>query len=221
MTLAESLLRNAREVETDLFGACQRGLSAEIAARSRERRLKENGEAIRRAWPAPGRAAPIPMARLDMYRRPGTGREGYSLDVQAGLLSRLSTRTVVPLLPHGAMPRPVDQANPVFEIGGQRHVLLTQAVASFPSRELKHAPVSLHAEHDSITRVLDLPFIGLRGVQARDGQGSVPIETPPASSSIVSRGGRRGPTVSSAPSAKPVLRRARSAKGRPRRLPRI
>ena len=55
--------------------------------------------------------------------------------------------------------------------------------------------------------------------QRATGQGSRLIDTLSASASMVSRGGSRGPTVSSAPSAKPVLSRARSDSSRPRRLP--
>ncbi len=46
------------------------------------------------------------MARLDVYARPGRDRRGYVPDVQAGLLARLATRTVVLLLPEQDVPGP-------------------------------------------------------------------------------------------------------------------
>lgn len=100
------------------------------------------------------------MARLDVHPMPGKGREGYVVDVQAELLSHLATRTVVPLLPEAAAPRPISELNPVFEILGQRHVLLTQAIASLPARELRGAVASLAAERDGVTRALDILLVG-------------------------------------------------------------
>jgi toxin CcdB len=72
------------------------------------------------------------MARLDVHPMPGKGREGYVVDVQADLLSHLTTRTVVPLLPEEAVPKPISELNPVFEIRGKRHVLVTQAICQRP-----------------------------------------------------------------------------------------
>ncbi|HEY0265439.1 MAG TPA: CcdB family protein, partial [Rhizomicrobium sp.] len=95
------------------------------------------------------------MARLDVHPMPGRGA-GYVLDVQAELLSHLATRVVVPLLPEAAAPRPISELNPVFEIDGRRHVLVTQALASIPGHELKRAVASLAAHRDSITRALDI-----------------------------------------------------------------
>ena len=99
------------------------------------------------------------MPRLDVHPMPGKG-EGYVLDVQADLLSHLSTRTVVPLLPEAAAPKPINELNPVFEIKGRPHVLVTQAIASIPGRELKRVVTSLAAQHDSIVRALDILLIG-------------------------------------------------------------
>jgi len=100
------------------------------------------------------------MARLDVHPMPGKGREGYLLDVQADLLSHLATRTVVPLLPEDAAPKPISELNPVFEIRGNRHVMLTQAIASIPGKELKRAIASLAPQHDAITRALDTLLLG-------------------------------------------------------------
>jgi toxin CcdB len=72
------------------------------------------------------------MSRLDVHPMQGKAGLGYVLDVQADLLSHLSTRTVVPLLPEEHAPKPISELNPVFEIGGKRHVLVTQAIASIP-----------------------------------------------------------------------------------------
>ncbi len=99
------------------------------------------------------------MAQLDVHPMPGKG-EGYVVDVQAELLSHLSTRTVLPLLPEATAPRPISELNPIYEIRGKRHVLVTQAVSSIPGRELRRAVASFAEHHDSITRALGILLIG-------------------------------------------------------------
>ncbi|WP_103174963.1 CcdB family protein [Paracoccus sp. SY] len=79
------------------------------------------------------------MARFDVYARPGGA--GYVLDVQANVLSGLNTRVVVPLLPLADAPNPAKQLNPVFEIGSEPHVMVTQFLAAVP-RTLLRSPVS-------------------------------------------------------------------------------
>lgn len=101
------------------------------------------------------------MARLDVHPMPGKGRDGYVLDVQADLLSHLSTRTVVPLLPEAVAPQPISQLNPIFEIHGKRHVMVTQAVASISGRELKRAVAALTDQHDRVIRALDVLLLGV------------------------------------------------------------
>ena len=100
------------------------------------------------------------MPRLDVYPMPGKGRDGYVVDVQADLLSHLATRIVVPLLSEDTAPRPITELNPVFEILGQRCVMVTQATASIPGRELKRAVASLTDHHDHIMRALDILLLG-------------------------------------------------------------
>ena len=99
------------------------------------------------------------MPRHDVHPMPGKG-EGYVLDVQADLLSHLGTRIVVPLLPEQVAPPPISELNPVFEIKGKRHVMVTQALSAVSNRELKRAVTSLNAQHDTITKALDLLFVG-------------------------------------------------------------
>ncbi len=99
------------------------------------------------------------MARHDVHPMPGKG-DGYVVDVQADLLSGLATRTVVPLLPESAAPKPIRDLNPVFVILGKPYVLVTQAIASIPGQELKGAVASLTEHHDRITRALDILLVG-------------------------------------------------------------
>ena len=100
------------------------------------------------------------MARLDVYPIPGKAQTGYVLDVQANLLSHLATRTVVPLLPEKQAPKPISDLNPTFHISGARYVMVTQAIASIPVRELKRSITSLAQEHDRVIRALDILLVG-------------------------------------------------------------
>jgi toxin CcdB len=100
------------------------------------------------------------MARLDVYPMPGKASVGYVLDVQANLLSHLATRTVVPILPENGAPKPITDLNPIFRIGDTPYVMVTQAIASVPARELKSPIASLAQDHDRITRALDTLLIG-------------------------------------------------------------
>lgn len=98
------------------------------------------------------------MARFDVYARPGGA--GYVLDVQADALSALNTRIVVPLLPMPDAPEPAKRLNPVFEIGSEPHVMVTQFMAAIP-RALLRSPVSNLAERDSeIMAALDMVLVG-------------------------------------------------------------
>ena len=100
------------------------------------------------------------MARLDVYPMPGRGKDGYIIDVQADLLSDLATRTVVPLLSEDVAPKPIRDLNPVFDVLGKPYVMVTQAIASIPGRELKGVVASLTDHHDRITRALDILLLG-------------------------------------------------------------
>ena len=62
---------------------------------------------------------------------PGSPDQGYVLDIQADLLSELTTRVVIPLLPESNV-RAARNLNPIFDISGGRYVLLTQAIATVP-----------------------------------------------------------------------------------------
>ena len=100
------------------------------------------------------------MARLDVYPMPGGAKRRYVVDVQAKLLEQLSTRVVVPLLPLSEAPRPIGELNPVFDIGGDDYMMVTQALAGLSAKELRRPVASLDSQHDRITRALDILLLG-------------------------------------------------------------
>ena len=98
------------------------------------------------------------MAQYDVYER-STG-DGYLLDVQSDLTRGLNTRIVVPLLRSDSAPLPAKRLNPIFEIAGERVVMVTQFMAAIPASELRRPIGSLDHEHDSVVNALDMIFFG-------------------------------------------------------------
>jgi toxin CcdB len=98
------------------------------------------------------------MARFDIY--PGARGKGYLLDCQADILSILSTRVVVPLLPALALPITL-RLNPVFNIDGDDHIMMTQQIFAIPKERLGGAITDLAEEHHAIINALDLLITGI------------------------------------------------------------
>lgn len=98
------------------------------------------------------------MARFDLY--PALSGPGYVLDVQSDLLTDLNTRVVVPVLPARLAPRPAAILNPVFDLGDEPHVMVTQFLSAIPAGRLKDTRLSLKDQSDRITRALDFLYQG-------------------------------------------------------------
>ena len=89
-----------------------------------------------------------------------SGGVGSVLDVQASQLSSLTTCSVVPLLHETEAPPRIRDLNPVFDVDGILHVMLTQAIATVPLKELGQAVASWDDHHDDVTRAIDMLFSG-------------------------------------------------------------
>ncbi|AUN96208.1 CcdB family protein [Pseudazoarcus pumilus] len=98
------------------------------------------------------------MARFGVYRNP-SGR-GYLLDVQADLMSHFNTRVVIPLLPLDLAPKPASTLNPVFEIEGLAHALVTQYMAAVPVALLRQPVESLGEHRSEVVAAIDLLLQG-------------------------------------------------------------
>lgn len=93
------------------------------------------------------------MPRFDVYRNPNEA--GYLLDVQADLLSQLSTTVVVPLYPMAVAPTPADRLNPGFEVEEKSVSMVTQFMAAVPRSELRHRVANLDREATAILGAID------------------------------------------------------------------
>ncbi|NYT59586.1 CcdB family protein [Alcaligenaceae bacterium] len=98
------------------------------------------------------------MSRYDVYANPSG--LGYFLNVQAGIMQPFNTRVVVPLLLLSEAPKPAKTLNPLFDIDGVQHVMVTQYMAAVPANELKSAAFSLQHRHDEIVAAVDFLFHG-------------------------------------------------------------
>jgi toxin CcdB len=98
------------------------------------------------------------MARYDLFADPAGN--GYLLDVQSDLLEGLNLRTVVPLMPQGRAPMAVSRLNPVFQIEGSAHLMMTQFIAAVPASLLKTPVGQVSDRSDAITAALDMLFQG-------------------------------------------------------------
>jgi len=94
------------------------------------------------------------MARFEVYANPGGA--GYVLDV----LNELNTRIVVPLMPLAQVPAPAQRLNPVFEIGDEPHVMVTQFTAAVPRALLRSPVTSLRGQDNEIMAALDMVLVG-------------------------------------------------------------
>jgi toxin CcdB len=98
------------------------------------------------------------MAQFDVYRN--RLEPGYLLDCQADVLSDLTTRLVVPLLPLDYAPRPSLRLNPRLLIEGEEVVMMTHFAASVPGRALGELVCSAAGDYTAIMNALDMLLTG-------------------------------------------------------------
>ncbi len=98
------------------------------------------------------------MARFDVYL--GARGKGYLLDCQANVLSILTSRVVVPLVPVSAMPV-TPRLNPIFSIEGHDCIMMTQQIFAIPTPRLGKALMNLSEEDRLIINALDLLLTGV------------------------------------------------------------
>lgn len=104
------------------------------------------------------------MAQFDVYRNPNkesARRFPFLLDIQSGLLDRLATRVVVPLIAVNAGTAGVSTLNPEFELEGRRYVALTQELAGVPARGFGTPIASLAERRHEILAAVDVVVSGV------------------------------------------------------------
>ncbi|MDO9488591.1 MAG: CcdB family protein [Sphingomonadaceae bacterium] len=98
------------------------------------------------------------MAKYDVYRHPSGN--GYLVDCQANLLSDFNTRFVVPLLSATETRPRAPRLNPVLDVDGEPHILVTQFAGSIAVRLLGEPVASLIDEDLKINNAIDMLLSG-------------------------------------------------------------
>ena len=98
------------------------------------------------------------MARFSVYLNPDN--PGYLLDVQADIHGHFNTRVVVPLMPLDVAPKPAAILNPLFDIDGVRHSMVTQYMAAMPAKTLKNIAFNANDRHYDVVAALDMLLQG-------------------------------------------------------------
>lgn len=100
------------------------------------------------------------MAQFDVYRNsnPLTSEEiPYLIDIQAELLSHLSTRVVIPF---SSKAKALRHLNPMFVIEGKEVVLMTQEMAGIERAYLGEKIISLSEYRSEIIAAIDFMISG-------------------------------------------------------------
>ncbi|MBV6272414.1 CcdB family protein [Alcaligenaceae bacterium CGII-47] len=98
------------------------------------------------------------MRRFNVY--PNPSGSGYLVNVQADFMHPFNTRIVIPLLPLTEAPKPAKTLNPLFNIEGLEHSMVTQYLAAVPVKDLKVAIFNVQNRHDDIVAAIDFLFHG-------------------------------------------------------------
>jgi len=97
------------------------------------------------------------MAQFDVHRLGG----GLVIDCQSDLLGHLASRLVVPLVLRTDAPAPAHRLNPVFEIDGEDHVMMTESAAAVRRQLLGPRVASFADRSFEITGALDVLISGV------------------------------------------------------------
>jgi len=101
------------------------------------------------------------MAQFDVHRNPRAGLYPLLVDVQADLLSSLTTRVVVPLVPRKRYSgKPPTKLTLMATLRGVEYVLVVPELAAIPKSALGEVVGSLAARRGDLVAALDLLLTG-------------------------------------------------------------
>lgn len=98
------------------------------------------------------------MSRFHLYA--GDTDNGYLLDLQTDFLSHYNSRIVAPVVAETAYDGATSGLNPVIDVEGAAHVVLTHLLSAVPAQALNDDLGDYSAQADQFTRALDLLFQG-------------------------------------------------------------
>lgn len=97
------------------------------------------------------------MAQFDVHRL----ADGLVVNCQSDLLDQIDSRFVAPLVRRADAPQVAQRLNPIFNVGGEDYVMLTQAAGAVRRRELGAVIASLADRSFEITGALDILVTGV------------------------------------------------------------
>ena len=105
------------------------------------------------------------MAQFSVYRNKNAHTRAdipFLLNVQSDLLDHLDTRVVIPLIKARSFDGPPSEGlEPIFEIAGERCILLTPMLAGISKKELGAEVCSLREKSSAIISALDVLISGI------------------------------------------------------------
>ncbi len=99
------------------------------------------------------------MARFEVYS--GIAGGPLLLDCQGDSFRHFATRFVIPLLPAGSVPDPIQRMHLIFKIEGVDRVMATHLAAAIPVRSLGRSIMSLRDHDYRIIAALDVLLSGV------------------------------------------------------------
>lgn len=105
----------------------------------------------------------VTTKQFDVFRNPNSASARvvpWLLVLQADLLNEFPTRLVAPLVRPSALKVPATRLNPVFEIAGERAVMLTQQLGAVPTRSLRERVTNLDPQRAAILGAVDFLLAG-------------------------------------------------------------
>lgn len=105
------------------------------------------------------------MAQFSVYRNKNSRTKSdipFLLNVQSDLLDHLDTRVVVPLAKAKAFAGPPSASlKPIFELGGEKYILLTPLLAGVSKKDLGAETHSLRDKSFEVIAALDVLISGV------------------------------------------------------------
>ena len=103
------------------------------------------------------------MAQFDVYKAPRGGDHSLLVDVQTDFLSSMESRVVVPLIARKKLnPKErLARLNPICEVEGVEHVMITQELAAVPTALLGRRIATLSRHRDEIIAAIDMLITGI------------------------------------------------------------
>ncbi|WP_417514252.1 CcdB family protein [Minwuia sp.] len=98
------------------------------------------------------------MTQFDVYSIAGDGT--LLIELQSDLIDIRQSRVFAPLISENLAEFPRSRLHPLFEIEGERYLMATHLMGSFPTRDLPQPIDNMSGSFAEISNALDMLFHG-------------------------------------------------------------